>query len=135
MNKGYYITEKGYKRVYKPGHGNCNTQGYVYEHRLVMSEHIGRPLKLNECVHHINGNGLDNRLKNLVIISQAAHLKTHLKPRRGEMATGSKLTAAQVKEIRRQYGMGVKQSVLAIEYGISAGHTCLIVHRKAWRHV
>lgn len=39
--------------------------GYALEHRFVMSEAIGRPLRTNEEVHHINGDRGDNRLENL----------------------------------------------------------------------
>jgi len=35
------------------------------EHRIVMARLIGRPLRANEHVHHRNGNGLDNRPRNL----------------------------------------------------------------------
>ena len=37
----------------------------VWQHRVVMEEHLGRPLRKNENVHHLNGVRHDNRLENL----------------------------------------------------------------------
>lgn len=39
-------------------------------HRYVMEKHIGRPLKYNEHVYHINGDPHDNQIENLIIIEK-----------------------------------------------------------------
>lgn len=59
------INEQGYYLVRMPDHPNANVNGYIHEHRLVMSQHLGRPLTSFENVHHKNGKRLDNRLENL----------------------------------------------------------------------
>ena len=42
-------------------------------HRYIMEQHLGRRLEAWEHVHHINGDSLDNRIKNLIVLSNSAH--------------------------------------------------------------
>lgn len=56
---------KGYVLVYVAGHKNATRSGRVQEHRYVMSQFLGRPIRKNENIHHKNGNRSDNRLENL----------------------------------------------------------------------
>jgi hypothetical protein len=59
------ITTKGYVRRYFPTHPNADRTGHVLEHRLVMSEHLGRPLLPDEEVHHRYGDRQDNCIEHL----------------------------------------------------------------------
>lgn len=58
--------EHGYIRVYAPDHPfSKGKSGYLFEHRLVMENMLGRALVKGESVHHIDGNRANNAPENL----------------------------------------------------------------------
>ena len=86
--KGGLSIHNGYRIIHKPKHRLAYKNGYVPEHRLIMEKHINRPLKKEEVIHHINGDRLDNRIENLIILTQGKHIKEHTKNYIKKMKSG-----------------------------------------------
>jgi HNH endonuclease len=59
---GRYIDANGYFRVW---YWEADQRVEIFEHRLVMQEHIGRVLSDHETVHHKDGDRKNNRISNL----------------------------------------------------------------------
>lgn len=102
----------------------------IDEHRYIMKQHIGRPLKRHEVVHHKNGDKRDNRLCNLEIMDLSQHSKDHrsgktlteeTKAKLSEMAKGNKhrrsLTDGQIQEIKALHIAGLSQRKIAATVG------------------
>ena len=77
----YKNHSNGYRIVYLPEHPKAlksrGYNGWVYEHVYLTEIMIGRSVKSNEVIHHLDGNPMNNRFGNLLILDDRQHLKLH----------------------------------------------------------
>jgi len=114
---------------------------YVLHHRLVMEKHIGRKLKKDEYIHHINGDPLDNRIENLVITTPSEHIRKYHgwkkcseENKRKIGSANSKLKTPEViaiKKYHKEFGM----RNLANFFNISHSNIWMVATNKSWRHI
>lgn len=75
---GRVVASNGYILLYRPGHHLADVRGYVYEHRLVAEDILGRDLRKGEIPHHLNEVKTDNRPENIeVIANRSSHRVRH----------------------------------------------------------
>lgn len=67
------LDNHGYVRIYDPGHPAATRSGWVFEHRNVVEQDLGRALERDEHVHHVNHIRHDNRRANLALMSASEH--------------------------------------------------------------
>lgn len=92
--QGHISNSTGYRTIYVNGQ-------IIDEHRYVMEQFLGRKLNTDEVVHHLNGDKLDNRIENLVVISREEHSRLHAK------AKGHLCVCRKCGEMKRHHGRGL----------------------------
>ena len=108
-------------------------------HILLAERLLGRPLKENEVVHHINGDKTDNRLENLRVMERGEHTRLHKtgvtpgadtvkklrEVHKGTPSKTRKLNREQTRDIAERLQKGELIRRLAKDNGVS----CNIVRR------
>lgn len=107
-------------------------------YRLVAEAFLGpRPSPIH-VVNHKNGDKTDDRADNLEWVTQSSNMKhaSHMGlMRKGEGVKVSKLTSAQVLEIRKRRTNGEKLESIAAAYGIAPSTACQIAKGQVWKHL
>ena len=92
----HYVPDgKGYLLMLKPAWvtGRKDSK-HIYVHQVVMMEHLKiTEIPLGFVVHHVNGDKTDNRIHNLALLTNEAHLKQHQVTH-----TSNELTLWELKE-------------------------------------
>lgn len=106
-------------------------------HSLILESFVG-PRPNGFDASHLNGDQSDNRIENLAWEPRSANIlrkRDHGTMIQGEKHKCSKLTAAQVRDIREKSRSAVKVAHLAAEYSVSDTLIRNIVMRRSWKHV
>ncbi len=81
-NKGKgkgYCFHKDRKMIKASTHHRAWSNGYVYEHVLILEKKIGRQMKRGEVCHHIDGDITNNHPTNLALLTVHSHSREEWK--------------------------------------------------------
>jgi hypothetical protein len=131
------VTAQGYIRIGLDLGGRRSTT--VMAHRVIFeSQHSVLPPDIE--INHINGLKYDNRIENLEPVTRSGNMRhavrTGLKQAsRGSRNGRSKLTEAQVLDIKMRLQVGEPTRTLAAAAGVDKSVILDIKHGRCWTHV
>lgn len=76
---GEMVDRDGYIRLYRPDHPWPRRGGYILAHVALIELEIGRRIRSDENVHHIDGDRQNNDRSNLELVKKGAHSSHHRK--------------------------------------------------------
>ena len=125
-----WTDKRGYRWVYVNENGRRRAKR---EHRVLMESALGRPLRPDELIHHINGDKTDNRLENLELVEWGAHTaKHHNGARHTEYTKKTQEVIARFRE-ENAHLVRVNADLLAALKNLSiAADTAELLIRENW---
>lgn len=127
-----YVTPSGYGKLsYRNKNLPAHRASMILAHGeipdgKIVCHHCDNPPCTNPS-HLYFGTGSDNAADN---INRGRGYTV-----RGEMVGNSRLTAADIIDIRQRVVSGETQSSIAKEYGVDPSHISNIINRKNWKHI
>lgn len=92
----------GYIEIYMPQHPNARSNGTILEHRFVAEGKLGRYLKKEETVHHLDENRTNNNPDNLIVFrTNSDHSRFHKIGIMKEMDDGTYICPIKESEIKK----------------------------------
>lgn len=131
----------GYLGFHAEG-GKDRAKSMVYLHRVIGLLFLPNSLSL-PCINHDDGDKHNNAPSNFEWCTQADNMKhahrtglcTSFEILRGEDSPNSKVTEAQVIEIRKRVAGGQTMTSVGAAFGINKTTVRHIVNRRTWKHV
>ena len=124
----------GYREAYVWRNGR---RYYLKVHHLVLAAFVGPKMPGMVC-RHLDGNPANNHVGNLCWGTPKENAADRVRHGRGNYVPGElnpahKLTAEQVREIRKEVAGGELHKDVATRFGIHRAHVSKIVARHKWK--